>query len=584
MKSSNRNLRVLLTLILTLAMMITMLAGCGNSPKASDSTGAAGATANTTAASGSAAATATTETNSEVDTSSPYGKYKKPVELSVLSLDFKGNIQFDSSNPERKSASENMWINAYSEYLNIKVDRRIAEDKTALNAVINTSMASGTLPDVMIVPKEMFYVLVENGVCADLKESYESYVGSYGKLLGECVSSSKDALKKGTADGKLLGFPDIQGAYNETEVLWIRQDWLDAVKMKLPATVDEMLDVARAFKKAKLGGEKTVGLGLHFATEPGSTSESVSLQTIMAPYGAVLGTWQKDQTGNYVYANTADAVKTGLIELQKLYAEGIIKSDFAVGNNKNFKEEVANGLVGMYYGASNEGNGGVKSNLLNDPKANWTVCRIPTLNGEIVPQYTNDAINNFYVVNKKYNHPEAIFKMLQLEMHMCKDATAEETAKYYMCPDNYPAWYLRVFKTFDAADNPLKLGVLINEGLSKKAEHIDPASDGAYQNVLQGLAGNREKYGYVLIYTVARPIVLDIYNNHRDMLVSAYDGPITKNMTLYQSTINEALKNAMLQVVMGADISVFDKAVKTWYSTGGQAITDDVNNYYKNQK
>ena len=31
---------------------------------------------------------------------------------------------------------------------------------------------------------------------------------------------------------------------------------------------------------------------------------------------------------------------------------------------------------------------------------------------------------------------------------------------------------------------------------------------------------------------------------------------------------------------MGEDISVYEKAVESWYANGGQAITDDVNAYY----
>ena len=51
-------------------------------------------------------------------------------------------------------------------------------------------------------------------------------------------------------------------------------------------------------------------------------------------------------------------------------------------------------------------------------------------------------------------------------------------------------------------------------------------------------------------------------------------------MTLYLGSINTALASAMMKVVMGEDIKVFEDAVATWYSAGGQAITDEVNAYY----
>ena len=64
------------------------------------------------------------------------------------------------------------------------------------------------------------------------------------------------------------------------------------------------------------------------------------------------------------------------------------------------------------------------------------------------------------------------------------------------------------------------------------------------------------------------------------MLVGEYDGPITENMSLYLNTINAALTSECMKVVMGADISVFDAAVDAWYQNGGQAITEEINEYY----
>ena len=81
-----------------------------------------------------------------------YGRYETPIHLSILSEDFKtGTTAYDSSDPTRRSATENAWITAYKDYLNIEVERIIAEDGTALNAQVNTGMASGELPDGVIV-------------------------------------------------------------------------------------------------------------------------------------------------------------------------------------------------------------------------------------------------------------------------------------------------------------------------------------------------------------------------------------------------------------------------------------------------
>ena len=67
------------------------------------------------------------------ETEDRYGRYDETVTVSILSTDFKtGTTAYDSSDPTRKSASENAWIMAYKDYLNIDVKRIIAEDATAM--------------------------------------------------------------------------------------------------------------------------------------------------------------------------------------------------------------------------------------------------------------------------------------------------------------------------------------------------------------------------------------------------------------------------------------------------------------------
>jgi hypothetical protein len=40
----------------------------------------------------------------------------------------------------------------------------------------------------------------------------------------------------------------------------------------------------------------------------------------------------------------------------------------------------------------------------------------------------------------------------------------------------------------------------------------------------------------------------------------------------------------MTEVILGADISVYDRAVRDWFNNGGQQITDEVNQWYKTNK
>lgn len=503
-----------------------------------------------------------------------YGKYSELVNISILGIDAgKASIEYDSSNPERKSASENIWIDAYEKYLNLDVDRQIAEDDTALNATINTSMASGDLPDVMIVSKETLYTLAQNEVLQDLRPAYEEYSASKGTLLKTAVEGMPSALDAGTINGELLGFPIIPSAYNSTESLWIRQDWLDQVGMEAPKTLDEMKEVARAFMENGLGGDDTIGLGL------AATKENLQpYRSLLAPFGVVYNVWTENEEGTYEYSMVSDEMKDALLFMQDLYSEGLVKSDFAVTDILG--EEVANGKVGMYYGEGWRGATDVKASLINDESADWIAAPIPTQDGNLVKQWTNSTIDYFAVVTKECEYPEAILKMIELELHMYYEPTEEEQVTYVVCEDSYPVWNFRIFRNFNYADLAVRQCELIMDGLEKDMplEEMPLIARTQYQQVLEGLGGDRSQLGYVPVYTEGYKNIMDSLN--AGMLVGEYDGPITENMSLYLNTINAALTSECMKVVMGADISVFDAAVDAWYQNGGQAITEEINEYY----
>jgi putative aldouronate transport system substrate-binding protein len=72
----------------------------------------------------------------------------------------------------------------------------------------------------------------------------------------------------------------------------------------------------------------------------------------------------------------------------------------------------------------------------------------------------------------------------------------------------------------------------------------------------------------------------DAYHGGR-MIWDAYFGIPSDNMQLKQTIINNELKAAMDEVVMGADISVYDAAVRKWLADGGQEITGEVDAWYQ---
>lgn len=498
-----------------------------------------------------------------------FGKFEDLVHITYLSTDqaATGTSEYNADDPTRASASQNAWIEGYKEYLNIDLERIIAEDDTALSARVNTSIASGDMPDIMLVGKSMFYVLAENGVIQDLSEAYDNY--AYKNYLNQIEASYPTLKQVGMYEGEMLGYGRCGNCYNGTAVLWVRQDWLTKVGKEIPTTLDELIDVAQAFVDANLGGENTVGL--EFYDSIGSS--------IIAAYGAVTGAWNEQADGSYVKGDVMPEARDGLLKMQDIYKQGLIKSDFAVAGTVD--EDIANGVCGLLISEAWRGVTCIQTCFNNDPEADWVPVAVPTLDGNPVKRYTNNTVGSFLCVSADFDHPEALFMLIEFENAMRFSPDPEICARFNVCEDGYQMWNISAFRDTIRADTDLYKGQLIREGLANNTptEEMDAIALSNYELCLKAVEGDRAYLGRLIAFTegysVVDPLLADGY------LVGAYNGPTTENMTLYEGSINEALTAAMIKVIMGEDISVYDDAVETWYTSGGQAITDEVNEYYK---
>ena len=498
-----------------------------------------------------------------------FGKFKEPVHLTYLSTDTASagtNGAYEADNHDRKSPTENAWIDGYKEFLNIELERIIAEDGSALSARVNTGIASGDLPDIMRVDKNLFYVLSENGVVQDLSEAYDNY--AHKDYLQQIEDSYPGFKNVCMYDGQMMGYALVGNRYNSTAIMWIRQDWLDAVGKTVPTTVDELVDVAQAFVDAKLGGENTVGMEFYDIGDD-----------IIAAYGAVMGAWNPQADGTYVKGDVMPEMKDGLLKMQEIYKKGLIKSDFAVAGTVD--ADISNGVCGILFSEPWRGVTCVQTNMNNDPDAMWTPARVPSKDGNPTKLYTNNGVSGYLCVSSKVENPEAVFMLVEFENAMRFSSDPEFSTRFNMCEDGYKMWNIGAFRDIIRADIDLYKGRLIREGLANNTpvDQINPLASGDYEQCVKATEGDRSCLGRLLTCTDGIGQIDPLLEG--GYLLGGYNGPITENMTLYEASINEALKAAMIKVIMGEDVSVYEQAVDTWYTSGGQAITDEVNEYYK---
>ena len=537
------------------AMSLLAFVGCQSEPIASEekSGGTVQSSSNSTAS---------------FESIDPLGKYDPPITITTVGV-LDATMETDESDPEKKSLAENRWVNTFMEKLGIKLEYKwIAADSDAHSAKWNTAIASGDLPDMARVDDSIYKSMLDGNLIADMTECFDTYASPLYK--GGLVETN---IQQMTFGGIMYGLPFPAKAFCDSNVLFIRNDWLKEVGKKVPETMEELTELAKSFQAEKLGGENTVGLLLG----DDNTSFEGTWKGFFNGYGACLNYWLKSGD-QLVYSNVQPEIRDALLAVQALYNDGVINKDFAVATSQVTSEYLANCQVGLMYGPGWAPVGGMEVSYDKDSDTEWVAAYPPSVSGDKVQIQTNSPRTIRIYVNKKCENPEAVVKMINLVAQLTED----DYGNYVYSPDAFPWMKFIPFSSFSTVTADLDASDDIRTAEKTGIRNFRSADgEGFYENYLLAKEGKSAHY-WLTIYGEggANSILYDAYQEGL-LLIDAFNGLPTQNMSLKQQVLDDALKAAMLDVMMGEDIARFDKAVEEWYANGGQDITDDVNEWYQ---
>ena len=126
-------------------------------------------------------------------------------------------------------------------------------------------------------------------------------------------------------------------------------------------------------------------------------------------------------------------------------------------------------------------------------------------------------------------------------------------------------------------DPPLKntqLGVLLREAYETgDTSKLNAEGMYAYSQMVnnEGSAINRSA---MLAWYGSFKNLNDTYESFR---YDAYRGPEDTMFSAMSKTLDELELTTFVSIIMGADIRKFDEFVDSWYATGGQMLTEQVN-------
>jgi len=242
-------LRSIAALVIVLLIALSSVA-CGSAPSTGGETTAA-VTQATSAAGGETTAAAAID---------PMAKYSPGITVtSAKSID--DNIaKAQKSIPD--VLTNNIYTKAYEDQLGITLKYDWTTPSAQYDQKLNTQIAANDLPDYVQCNAAQFKMLVDYGVAADLTQVYKDYQIPF---LSDLMNQDHNAaIDQCTIGGKLMWLPWVNGNMYGPQ-LWIRKDWLANLGLQDPKTMDDVINIARAFTKNdpdKDGKNNTYGLAL----------------------------------------------------------------------------------------------------------------------------------------------------------------------------------------------------------------------------------------------------------------------------------------------------------------------------------
>ncbi|HPF88028.1 MAG TPA: extracellular solute-binding protein [Candidatus Limiplasma sp.] len=252
-----------------------------------------------------------------------------------------------------------MFMQSYEEHTVIQeMEKRLGinlkfihSSSTDDGTFFNMMLASGDWPDIIIGDYFNGYPggydgAVEDGILINTDELVKKYAYNY---MHKLASQGVETYKNCTNDEGSLSIgcsfnPDfLMGVHNTGAI--IRKDYLDAVGLDVPETLDELTTVLRAFRD-QLGIEVPLALG--DAIENYRYTWGSFLST---PWNVShdAGCYQVDDEGNVFYPRVQEGFKEFLKQMNSWYNEGLIDRDMVNRTNKDALKMLYNGRTGIAF-------------------------------------------------------------------------------------------------------------------------------------------------------------------------------------------------------------------------------------------
>ncbi|WP_167859544.1 extracellular solute-binding protein [Paenibacillus cymbidii] len=513
-------------------------------------------------------------------------KYDPPVQLTTVAV-VGPNVTFKNG----ETIEHNVHTRWALDRLGIDIRylwSTMAEQRAFETKLRQTLARSEPLPDIVNVSGSFAQELIDSGRFRRVDDLFERYASERWK---EAAAESAGDMLPYTRGGRLYALPVYDYAGMSDPVLWIRQDWLDRLRLSAPRNAAELERVMEAFTNGDPdgnGANDTVALALSLKDMfPSLTYRAlpwVRNDWVFGMYGDALpAVWGRNAEGNIEYGSIDPGMKPALARLSEWMARGYLSRDAGIHNSLNASELFTSGKAGMIAGPT-----WMYAWPLRDTEKQVTGAKVapyPLPVGDRGTTRIGGMLNhsNVMLISKEMAHPEIYFTYMNYLYEQFADPPPGGEFAY-----GFAEGYDYVLEGGKAAKEAAKFqdGIVVKPSaytLTGNAARIPSLQMKTY---LKLIAGQPMKTPYeqfmAAIATPQEMQAVRYVSGQKEMQAgNLYMGPATELMQERQEALKNMENDTFQKIIYGTyDIGKFDEFVTRWRESGGDRITEEVEAWY----
>lgn len=446
------------------------------------------------------------------------------------------------------------------------------------------------LPDVFSVRDPLLLAdLIESGRLKDITEAWEDAPQRTRRVY----EGYEDAFLPGSSDGRLYAFPFLSSMTGGS-VMFIRQDWLNAIGMDAPTTLTELEEVMEAFKTRDLDGNgvnDTVPLAA--SLRDGVRSGIGALDWVFGAYGEFMPeSWNRDGE-DLVYGSIQPSVKEAIAKISEWMDKEYLDQEAALLNGRQALDLFVAGDAGIVFAPYWVVNNLMTPLTVNVPDADYQPYPLPVGPEGEIGYAAPSPIDRWVVFSRDFDHMDSWWeyhgKLLNKAIY---DTTPQDDFYYGWAegydwvivdgepstdPDDVPGGFIFVKKYFSPVGNEdLDVPGMYDDDLVKFYNNPNAEAANPREAYVTGWKPKQIIAGYYRVQMMrAGYAIPNVFGNAAP----------TPAMREFQERLLTLERQSFNDIIYGEEpLSTFDRFVEQWKGQGGQQITREVNAWYDSAK